>query len=222
MSDALRALLPACGLAADAPLRILTKSESTTWIAGNAATQIILRQHRAGYHTRPQIASEPDWLATLQATPGLRCPQPLPFMEGTLLHRTDDRSTVAFALITGRGPLPGDDLRPWFANLGRTTAQLHDHARCWPRPAGSTPRQWDCNTILGPDPHWGDWRKVPGLSPDTRPILERLSADLIRLLTAWIDTRADSHTAHTVGGAEYTKDLAEGFLTAGPVAFWRV
>jgi Ser/Thr protein kinase RdoA (MazF antagonist) len=185
MSDALRALLPSYGLAANASLRILNQSENTTWIAGAEPTQIILRQHREGYHTRSEIASELDWLAALQATPGLRCPRPLPSREGTLIHRIDNRYTVAFALIAGREPVPGDDLRPWYANLGQTTAQLHDHARCWPRSAGFTRKRWDCDTILGPDPHWGDWRKAPGLTPDASAVLERLSADLCLRLTAY-------------------------------------
>ncbi len=185
MSDALRALLPAYGLTADAPLRLLNQSENTTWIAGAGAVQIILRQHRAGYHTRAEIASELDWLAALQAVPGLRCPQPLPSPDGTLIHHTDYRHTVAFARIAGREPVPGDDLRPWFADLGRTTARLHHHARQWPRPPGFTRKRWDCETILGPAPHWGDWRAAPGLTPEARLVLERLCADLIRRLTAY-------------------------------------
>ncbi|MFN7196652.1 MAG: hypothetical protein ACK4MJ_05725 [Hylemonella sp.] len=65
--DDLRALLPRYGLPADAPLRLLNRSENDTWSAGEGADAIILRQHRAGYHSRAEIVSELDWLAALQA-----------------------------------------------------------------------------------------------------------------------------------------------------------
>ncbi|MFN3644426.1 MAG: phosphotransferase enzyme family protein [Gemmobacter sp.] len=182
---ALRALLPAYGLPKDAPLRLMHRSENDTWLAGDGAGALVLRQHRAGYHSKAEIAAELAWLAALQGLPGLRCPRPVPAGDGRLILTAGGRFVCAFAFVPGREPQPEDDLAPWFEDIGAISARLHRHARSWPRPPGFIRKRWDVATILGPRPHWGDWRAAPDLGPAGIALLQRLSDDLAARLGAY-------------------------------------
>ncbi len=180
MSDLIRRALPAYDLPEDTPLTLLNRSENETWRAGD----LILRLHREGYHTRPEIASELAWLTALQNLPGLNTTRPIPGAQG-LVAEIDRRYIVAFAPIEGQELQPGDDLARWFAPLGEITARLHLHARQWIPPQGFTRKRWDVDTILGPDPHWGHWRQAQGLDPQGAALLARATAALADRLRAY-------------------------------------
>lgn len=180
MSDPIRRALPAYGLPEDMPLTLLNRSENETWRAGN----LILRLHRQGYHTEGEIASELAWLTALQDLPGLNAVRPIPGAQG-LVSRIDDRFIVAFAALPGQELQPGDDLSGWFAPLGEITARLHLHAREWTPPPGFVRKRWDVETILGPQPHWGDWRQAQGLDRDGEPLLDRATKALAAQLHAY-------------------------------------
>lgn len=180
MSDLLRRALPAYGLAEDTPLTLLNHSENETWRAGN----LILRLHRQGYHSKPEIASELAWLTALQDLPGLNAVQPLPGAQG-LVTEIDGRFLVAFAPIEGQELQLGDDLARWFAPLGEITARLHLHARQWTPPQGFTRKRWDVETILGPQPHWGHWRQAQGLDAQGETRLGRATDALAAKLNAY-------------------------------------
>ncbi len=182
MTDALRTLLPGYGLSHDAPLQLLNRSENETWLAGEGDAMIVLRHHRAGYHSRAEIAAELGWLIALQGHTALRCPRPLSGAMGEMIQTAAGRHVVAFAHIHGREPRAEDDLAPWFDALGEATAHLHAHARHWTRPPGFARKRWDVETILGPRPHWGDWRAAPGLDRAAHPVMTRLAAELTRRL----------------------------------------
>jgi len=172
--------LPFYGLPPDTPLTLLTRSENETWRAGN----LILRLHRQGYHTRAEIASELDWLTALQDLPGLRAVRPVAGRHG-LVSVIEGRFIVGFTPIAGQELQPGDDLSRWFAPLGEITARLHLQSRGWVLPRGFTRKRWDAETILGPRPHWGDWRLAPGLDAGGLRLLERATAALKRDLQAY-------------------------------------
>lgn len=179
MSDLVARALPLYGLPQDTPLTLLNRSENETWAAGD----LVIRLHRKGYHTRPEIASELAWLTALQDLPGLNAVQPIPGATG-LVTEIDDRVLVAFARLPGQELQPGDDLARWFAPLGEITARLHQHARQWRQPKGFTRKRWDVETILGPNPHWGHWRKAQGLDPQGAALLARATDALAAQLTA--------------------------------------
>jgi Ser/Thr protein kinase RdoA (MazF antagonist) len=180
MTDLLRRALPLYGLPPDTPLTLLNRSENETWRAGD----LILRLHRQGYHTRPEIASELAWLTALQDLPGLNAVRPVPGAQG-LVTELDNRFIVAFAPIQGQELQPGDDLARWFAPLGEITARLHLHARQWTPPQGFTRKRWDVQTILGPNPHWGHWRQAQGLDATGETLLARATDKLAQSLTAY-------------------------------------
>ncbi|MFO1201378.1 MAG: phosphotransferase [Tabrizicola sp.] len=180
MSDLLRRALPAYGLAEDTPLTLLNRSENETWRAGD----LVLRLHRQGYHTRPEIASELAWLTALQDLPGLKAVRPIPGTQG-FVTELDGRFLVAFTPIEGQELQPGDDLSRRFAPLGEITARLHLHARQWTPPQGFTRKRWDVETILGPQPHWGHWRQAQGLDAPGESLLARATDALAARLTAY-------------------------------------
>jgi Ser/Thr protein kinase RdoA (MazF antagonist) len=175
-------LLPRYGLPPDTPIRLLNRSENATYIAGDA---LILRVHRQGYHTDPEIASELAWLTALQSVSSLRCVRPVADTTGTLLQHAGAQTIVAFAPIAGREVAAEDDLPHWFTHLGEISARLHAHARQWQPPLGFTRKRWDCETILGDAPHWGRWQDAPGLAPDAARILTRLSKALCAHLATY-------------------------------------
>lgn len=180
MSDLIARALPLYGLPQDTPLTLLNRSENQTWAAGD----LVIRLHRKGYHTKPEIASELVWLTALQDLPGLHAVKPMPGAQG-LVTEIDDRFLVAFSRLPGAEMHPGDDLSRWFAPLGEITARLHLHSRQWTQPAGFTRKRWDVETILGPNPHWGHWRQAQGLDPQGAELLARATEDLAAQLTAY-------------------------------------
>jgi Ser/Thr protein kinase RdoA (MazF antagonist) len=180
MSDILSPALPVYGLPADTPLTLINRSENETWRAG----PLILRLHRQGYHTKAEIASELAWLTALQDLPGLRAVRPIPGAQGPVTE-VDGRFIVAFTPIAGQELQPDDDLAPHFAPLGEITARLHLHARQWTPPQGFTRKRWDVDTILGPKPHWGDWRQAQGLDAAGAALLARATAVLATQLRGY-------------------------------------
>jgi Ser/Thr protein kinase RdoA (MazF antagonist) len=178
-TDLVTRALPAYGLPPDTPLTLLNRSENETWRAGD----LILRLHRRGYHTKPEIASELAWLNALQDLPGLRAVRPVTGDQGPVTE-LDGRFLVAFAPIAGQELQPGDDLARWFAPLGEITARLHLHARQWTPPSGFARKRWDVETILGPQPHWGDWRDAQGLDAAGRTLLDRATTVVATQLNA--------------------------------------
>jgi Ser/Thr protein kinase RdoA (MazF antagonist) len=180
MSDLLARALPVYGLAPDTPRTLVNRSENETWRAGD----LILRLHRPGYHTKPEIASELAWLAALQTVPGLRVVRPVAGLQGPVTE-IDGRFIAGFLPIAGTELQPGDDLAAWFEPLGEVTARLHLHARSWTPPPGFSRKRWDVDTILGTRPHWGDWRQAPGLDAEATAIIGRATGLLARKLRAY-------------------------------------
>lgn len=178
LEDRLRAALPAWGVAEDAELGLLTISENATFKVRDARRgDMIFRVHRPDYHSRDEIVSELAWIAALRRDAEISAPAPIAMLDGGLIADLDDgghtRHVVAFDFVPGREPAPEDDLVPWFEELGRVHATLHDHAERWARPAGFVRKVWTWETTVGPAPLWGDWRAGMGLAADGRALLER-------------------------------------------------
>jgi Ser/Thr protein kinase RdoA (MazF antagonist) len=173
------------GLSTDTQLSLLAVSENVTVRAQDpqSGRDLVFRVHRPGYHSLSEIASELAWLAALRKDGVVDTPTPVLQPEGDLIADVDDLGTahhvVAFKYLPGREPDAGGDLAGWFQNLGAVTASLHAHARFWTRPRGFSRKTWNFDTMLGGNPHWGDWRDAPGLTSEGRQVLEE-TAQLLR------------------------------------------
>ncbi len=174
--------LPRWGLGDGAEITLINVSENMTFRAREGDVARIIRLHRNGYHSDAEIRSELAWIEALRRDRVLDCAEPLPGSDGALIQTVDHagarRRLVAFAEIAGREPDPGPDLPAAFARLGAITARLHAHAGAWTPPPGFARKRWDVETILGPAPHWGDWRAAPGLDDAGAAVLGRLAKTL--------------------------------------------
>ena len=129
-------------------VRLLNVSENATYLVEDPeAGPSVLRVHRHGYHTEPAIASELAWMDALRAEAGVRTPRVLAATDGRRIVTAADqasgeqRNCVRFEFLPGTEPV-GDSVEH-FAELGEITARMHQHARRWARPAGSTRLHWD-------------------------------------------------------------------------------
>jgi Ser/Thr protein kinase RdoA (MazF antagonist) len=190
LEQGLRAALPAWGLPADAPVRLLTISENATFVADHPDDgRIVFRVHRPSYHTEAEILSELAWIGALIDEGAISTPCPRPTTDGRLLGSFEDqgslRHVAAFEFMSGAEPAASEDSVPWFRRLGAVSGRLHHHTRSWNRPAAFRRKTWDYHAMLGCRPLWGDWRAGLGLDVQGRRVLERAATELERRLAAY-------------------------------------
>jgi Ser/Thr protein kinase RdoA (MazF antagonist) len=187
----LAAALPRWDLPADSSIVLLSHSENTTFLAKdpNSGRELVLRVHRVGYHTPPEIRSELAWIAALIESNAVETPRPVADREGVLLCAVplagSSRGVVAFERMSGREPDQSDPLPAWFRKLGAVNAQLHLHSRKWSRRADYTRKAWDFDAMLGSRPLWGDWRDAIGLGTAEQVLLQRVADTLSKRLAAY-------------------------------------
>jgi len=187
-----QSLVGAWGLSPETDVSLMTISENATFLARDPArdARVVLRVYRPGYHTLAEIESELSWITDLRADQVVDTPEPLTVADGSGHIATFDlngehREVAAFAFMTGEEPSPASNLAESFRKLGAISARLHGHTRNWTRPDGFIRKTWTWDTMLGPTPHWGDWRAALGLTPDGAALLERLSEALRQRLDAY-------------------------------------
>jgi Ser/Thr protein kinase RdoA (MazF antagonist) len=180
-----RAALPSYGRDPEAPLRLLSLSENATYLVDDAEP-IVLRVHRAGYHSLQAIRSELAWMAALREQTDVVTPELVPDRNGgevvTVVHNDHALNVDAVTLISGCTA----EERPetvGFDQLGRITATMHDHVRVWQAPNYFTRFSWDADTMIGPEGRWGNWRHAPGLTTADNAVIERAATELKRRLT---------------------------------------
>src|ERR1019366_5865159 len=112
-----------CGCPPAATITLLNVSENAACLVEDPNQgPSILRVHRLGYHTRPEIESELAWVDALRAEAGVRTPRVLPAPDGRRVIRITDpasgeqRECVHFEYLPGREPVRRDTGH--FADLG--------------------------------------------------------------------------------------------------------
>jgi len=177
-----------------ASVELLNVSENATFLVTDPdAGPSVLRVHRLGYHTEPEIASELAWMEALRAEAGVRTPRVLPAADGRRVVTVPERGgpgrgggaqrhCVRFEFLPGTEP-GGSAAEPaltaaHFAELGEITARMHRHAREWDRPAWFTRFHWDYAAAFGDQARWGRWQDGIGVGPAERAILSRLDQAL--------------------------------------------
>ena len=189
----------------EAALELLNVSENATFLVRDPGAGLsVLRVHRLGYHTEPEIASELAWMDALRAEAGVRTPRVLPAADGrrivTVRERGGgaERHCVRFEFLPGSEPGPASGAAPGspsagqaaltnhhFAELGEITARMHRHAREWSRPAWFTRFHWDYAAAFGRAARWGRWQDGIGVGQSERQVLARLDDALQARLTAF-------------------------------------
>lgn len=178
-------------------LRLLCRSENSTFLVQTPGKRYALRIHRENYHSRSSILSELLWLDALQRDTGIVTPHALPGRNGErvqTLPTADDthRNIVLFQWIEGDMPTATMDPRA-FRQLGEVTARLHRHSRQWHKPTDFDRIIWNHDTMVGPCAHWGHWRAAPGLHHEGAQLMDAALARIDKKL------RAYGKTAHRFG-----------------------
>jgi Ser/Thr protein kinase RdoA (MazF antagonist) len=183
-----------------ASVELLNVSENATFLVTDPdAGPSVLRVHRLGYHTEPEIASELAWMDALRAEAGVRTPRVLPAADGRRVVTVPERGgpeiggrarhCVRFEFLPGTEPgAAGEEptlTAAHFAELGEITARMHRHARDWARPAWFTRFDWDYASAFGPRARWGRWQDGIGVGPSEHAILSRLDGVLRDRLRAF-------------------------------------
>ncbi len=182
-----------------ASVELLNVSENATFLVTDPDTgPSVLRVHRLGYHTEPEIVSELAWMDALRAEAGVRTPRVIPAADGRRVVTVPEpggqnrRYCVRFEFLPGTEPggaqNPGEEpalAAAHFAELGEITARMHRHAREWDRPAGFTRFHWDYAAAFGPQARWGRWQDGIGVGSPERAILARLDSTLQARLQAF-------------------------------------
>jgi Ser/Thr protein kinase RdoA (MazF antagonist) len=177
----------------DASAELISVSENATFLVRDPdAGPSVLRVHRLGYHTQPEIESELAWMEALRAEAGVLTPRVLPAADGrrvvTVGPQAALRHCVRFEFMPGTEPggEPGGRVTGrHFEELGEITARMHRHARVWPRPPWFTRFHWDWPAAFGAQARWGRWQDGIGVGPAERHVLGRLEQVLRARLTAF-------------------------------------
>jgi Ser/Thr protein kinase RdoA (MazF antagonist) len=157
--------------------RMINLSENATYLVEDPGTGRagILRVHRENYHGPAEIESELDWLTALREDTEVSTPVVIPTTDGqrlvTCRPRGGDRHAVLFEVVPGIEP---DDVAlelSSFETLGQITAQMHQHARSWQRPAGFDRFAWDWEHSFGAQPRWGRWQDGIGVGGEETKLL---------------------------------------------------
>ena len=150
----------------------------------------VLRLHRPGYHTLPELVSEQTWTKALVAS-GINAPVPvatrsgggfsfvevagerraaglLEWVPGEMLHAAIDGEREAAAQT---GIAKAEDC---FAALGAAMAAIHNHAAAWPIPERFHRHALDADGLMGEQPFWGRFWESPHLTPAQRRRLDAL------------------------------------------------
>ena len=198
-----RDALPLWGIDRNSPLALLKLRENAVYAVTDqvAIEKLVVRVHRAGYHSDAELRSEWQWIAGLREygvlTPVLRysnngrmfeivespgVPEPrqvdiVEWIEGEQLGSFEE----------GLGGTE-DEIRERFRTLGNTMAKMHNHAGQWHKPEGFTRHAWDVDGLTGEEPFWGRFWELPALSSLQKSrmleVRDRLRAELVEFGTA--------------------------------------
>lgn len=184
LEKALRSALPMWDMPSDAALKLLSISENATYLVENQQNgeRLVIRMQRPEYHSDAEIESELAWVGALRESGLVHTAEPQRTTSGQWMHKVvDDDIThriTAFSFVKGTEPELNDDLAKWYRILGATNARLHQHSKTWQAPAGFVRKHWNHETLIGANPHWGDWRAAEGLSAADISLLEEVQAHL--------------------------------------------
>lgn len=95
----------------------------------SARGRFVLRGHCPGYHGRPSVEAELQWLTALRRDTGLSVPEPVPTREGRPSHQGERRVWSLLRWVEGRR-LPRIGRRR-ARQLGALMASLHAHSARW-------------------------------------------------------------------------------------------
>lgn len=198
-----RDALPLWDIDRNSALNLLKLRENAVYAITNRAAneKLVIRVHRAGYHSDAELRSEWQWITGLKEygvlTPELRYSRNGRMFEIVKSPGVPEaRQVDVVGWITGEQlgsveeGLEGsvEEIRARFETLGGTMAKMHNHAQRWQAPEGFTRHAWDVDGLTGDEPFWGRFWELPALSARQRGMMlevrDRLRVGLTELGTA--------------------------------------
>ncbi len=181
-----KSVLPLWGLEG-ASLDIIKVRENAVFrVDTTDATKLVLRIHRANYHTNEELHSELQWIRALSEA-GIETPEVIPTLAGELSVVPDTdvvglpRQVDVFAWVDGEQlgrveeGLDGDletQVRS-FETIGELAARVHNQATSWELPNGFVRHAWDTDGLTGEEPFWGRFWELEALSPAQKDLMIR-------------------------------------------------
>ena len=198
-----RRALPLWGIDRDSPLRLLKLRENAVFAVTDRAAheKLVIRVHRAGYHTDAELRSEWQWIAGLREY-GVLTPELHRSINGRMFEIVESpgvpepRQVDVVDWIEGEQlgsveeGLEGsaEEIRARFETLGATMAKMHNHVSQWQAPEGFTRHAWDVDGLTGEAPFWGRFWELAALTDRQRDTMirvrDKLRAQLTELGTA--------------------------------------
>lgn len=175
----------------DARVRLINLSENATFVVENdAGFKSILRVHRPGYHTRRAIECEIEWMVALGREGRVVTPPVIRGIDGNPVQtfgtpKLSNRYLVMFEFLAGEEPVPDQDLKGPFHQLGVIAAKTHLHSMRWQRPPDFERLCWDDAAVFGADANWGDWRDAVGVDAEVKRVLEACETLLCQRLATY-------------------------------------
>ena len=176
---------------AGAAARLINVSENATYLVEAPGYKAVLRIHRENYHSENAIECELAWADALNDQGGITTPAVYvgkdgkPIQSGTVPGLPAPRYMVLFHFVAGAEPDTSGDPVPLYEELGEIAARTHLHSINWTRPEGFERLIWDCETVFGARPTWGNWRDGPEVTDDVRAVLERVEKTIKTRLAAF-------------------------------------
>lgn len=207
-------IVAAWGFAADAAVTLITVSENATFlVTEHGLPTAVTRVARPGYMGDAlAFESELAWVAALAADGVARVPTGLTTTAGTYVATVPDHAgttwtCVSFAFIDGEVLEDLADPVPFYAEIGRTTALLHEHAARWRAPQPFRRHAWTLPDMLGETSRWGRWEDAD-LAPGEVALLDRAQA-------AALDALADAHPGGAGWGLIHADLRPSNLMTDG-------
>ncbi|HSG24695.1 MAG TPA: phosphotransferase [Anaerolineales bacterium] len=116
--------------------------------------QFLLRVNAPGFHSKAEIGSEMEWLASLQRETDLKVPYPLRTTGGkwvstiSLAPVGEPRQCVLFRTLPGE-TAEMDAAPDHLLFIGAIIAKLHKHSASFDPPSGFTRKHWDLEGLKG-------------------------------------------------------------------------
>ncbi|MEP6867180.1 MAG: phosphotransferase [Novosphingobium sp.] len=136
-----------------------------------------VRIHRHGYHSQDALRSELNWMNALAAA-GVGAPPVALSLAGRALSEVGHPAVPETRQIDLLQWLPGTPIgsaedglavtgtaaTALFEKVGALAAQVHDHSSSWSDVGTLVRHSWDEAGLIGAEPFWGQFWKMPGLT----------------------------------------------------------
>ena len=192
LTAAARSAAPEWGLEIE-DLELISHTENAVFrVDTTAGRRVVMRLHRPGYNTLPEMHSELLWVDALGEA-GLETPVQLRTLSGegyaTAQAGAEERVVGVIDWIPGvrmgEALYQDPSLAPTlYRTIGELAARIHLHSESWQPPAGFVRRRWDDEGLVGPDPLWGRFWETSILTDRQRSLFERGRAEIFKTLNA--------------------------------------